>query len=67
MNNMNYAQLLNYLSNDYQFKRKGNKLDYEQNRSDVLKDNARRTMQPRNELCKCGSNRKFKKCCGKVK
>jgi len=26
---------------------------------------ARKKEQPRNELCKCGSGLKYKKCCGK--
>ena len=63
---MFYKEMLNYLSDNYIYKRKGTKLDYEQNRNDVKKDHARRTKQPRNEPCNCGSGKKFKKCCGKV-
>jgi len=32
----------------------------------AVKDHKRRNEQPRNELCNCGSGKKFKKCCGKV-
>jgi uncharacterized protein YecA (UPF0149 family) len=29
------------------------------------KEYLRRKEQPRNELCNCGSGKKFKKCCGR--
>jgi uncharacterized protein YecA (UPF0149 family) len=28
-------------------------------------DLARKKEQPRNEVCKCGSNKKYKNCCGR--
>ena len=61
-----YGSMLGCMANDYFRVRKGGQLPYEKNRSDVLKDNERRTKQGRNELCNCGSGKKFKKCHGKV-
>ena len=34
--------------------------------SELDKDHSRPTQQGRNEPCECGSQKKFKKCCGKV-
>lgn len=47
-------------------KQRESKIKYTVSRSSVLQDLKRRSKQPRNELCNCGSGLKYKKCHGKI-
>ena len=61
-----YGRAMNGISDDLFRVKKGKQLQYSKPRSETIKDDLRRREQGRNELCNCGSGKKFKKCCGRV-
>ena len=61
-----YAETMNGLYNALSSNNPIKQLSYSKSRSEVKKDYKRRTEQPRNAPCQCGSGKKFKRCCGKI-
>ena len=61
-----YESMMSDIADDLFRVKKGKQLQYTKPRGSTLADCHRRREQGRNELCNCGSGKKFKKCCGRV-